>query len=308
MTTAFTIETVTWQTHQEILRALRTEVFIKEQGISARDEWDDRDDSATHFLAWDPSSSSYIGTARLLDTGKITRMAVLAPFRHRGVGTQLLTAALAKAGEMGHQKVLLDAQASAAPFYRKEGFIVEGNPFIDAGIDHLRMVKNLNQTALDENVHRFEHAHEATAWMQEFAQNARRNIHIFTHTLAPELYCASPLVDAISALARLSAASKVRVLVRDTRPLHGVDHDLVNLARRLPSHIDIKQLTEDIAKPNEGYFCVDESDLVFFNDENTTMGFARRGARAESKHSLDAFEHMWQKCSRHDPNLRLLSL
>ncbi len=160
----------------------------------------------------------------------------------------------------------------------------------------------------DEQLQRFEHGHEASQWMLTFAQNAKRSIHIFTNHLAAELYCTDALVKALSAFARANPVSQLRILVRDSRSLHGVDHAIVNLARRLPSHVSIRVLSEDIAEPHIGYFCVDESDLVFFNDEAAHVGFARVEARAEARHWLESFEHLWQKCSINDPNLRLLSI
>lgn len=158
------------------------------------------------------------------------------------------------------------------------------------------------------DVHRFDHRTEAEQWMLEFARRGSRNLDLFTHHLTPELYCADELVSAVSALARASASSKVRILVRDSKPLCGVDHGLVNLARRLPSHISIRTLIEDTAPANIAFFCIDEADLVFFNDEFSLQGFAREQARAESRHFLETFNHMWLNQSKTDANLRLLSI
>lgn len=134
------IRTVSWELAHEELRSIRHEVFVLEQSVPAEDEWDDYDPTAIHFLATDPSGHS-IGTARFLPSGKITRMAVRKPFRHRQVGSQLLTAVLNYASHEGFQRVYLDAQVTATPFYERFGFAREGEIFQDAGIDHVRMSK-----------------------------------------------------------------------------------------------------------------------------------------------------------------------
>ena len=161
---------------------------------------------------------------------------------------------------------------------------------------------------ISSDVHRFEQGAEAGRWMLEFARRGRRSLDIFTHFLSAELYGNDELVSAISAFARASAVSKVRILVRDSKPLQGVNHGLVNLTRRLPSHITIRTLSEDTAPANIAYFCIDEADLVFFNDELSWQGFAREQARAEARHFLEGFNHMWLNQSKADPNLRLLSI
>mgnify|MGYP001410885457 CR=1 FL=1 len=44
---------------------------------------------------------------------------------------------------LGQPEVLLHAQSSAAPFYLRAGYSVEGDPFEEAGIPHLAMRKRL---------------------------------------------------------------------------------------------------------------------------------------------------------------------
>ena len=66
-------------------------------------------------------------------------LAVLAGWRGRGVGSALLRALIAIAEERGMHEVVLNAQLQAMEFYRRHGFIAEGEPFLDAGIAHQRM-------------------------------------------------------------------------------------------------------------------------------------------------------------------------
>ncbi len=68
---------VDWSTHRDRLRAIRARVFIEEQGVPQDLEWDGLDESADHFIALNEAGVA-LGTARLLNTGQIGRMAVLA--------------------------------------------------------------------------------------------------------------------------------------------------------------------------------------------------------------------------------------
>ena len=50
---------------------------------------------------------------------------------------------MAAAKARGDASVLLHAQSSAAPFYLRAGYSVEGAPFEEAGIPHVAMRKAL---------------------------------------------------------------------------------------------------------------------------------------------------------------------
>jgi predicted GNAT family N-acyltransferase len=121
---------------------VRRQVFVVEQGIPEQLEWDGRDDACRHALAANALRQP-IGTGRLDSLGRIGRMAVLKSWRSRGVGSELLTALLVLARRQGFDEVVVHAQCSVAGFYRKAGFREQGEPFIEAGIEHRFMVKAL---------------------------------------------------------------------------------------------------------------------------------------------------------------------
>lgn len=118
-------------------RSVRAEVFVGEQGIPAVLKWDGFDSEAWHALALDPTGE-VVGTARLLPSGQIGRMAVLRAHRGRGAGGALLGALVALAERQG-LPVFLHAQRSAVGFYLRHGFEPVGKPFMEAGIEHQRM-------------------------------------------------------------------------------------------------------------------------------------------------------------------------
>ncbi len=129
------IDPVTWQEAGEPLSAIRRAVFINEQNVPEALEWDGRDDDALHLLA--TADGLPVGCCRMLPDGHIGRMAVLKPYRGRGIGAKLLTRLLADT--KAHKRVFLDAQVSAIGFYQRFGFSAHGPVFMDAGIPHRRM-------------------------------------------------------------------------------------------------------------------------------------------------------------------------
>lgn len=134
------VRPVDWESSREPLLAVRHAVFVDEQGVDASLEIDEWDAPSRHFLAEDESGSP-IGTSRLLPTGRVGRVAVLAAWRRRGVGRALMLAVIAAAREAGMDRLHLHAQVHSIPFYESLGFVAEGPVFDEAGIPHRDMVR-----------------------------------------------------------------------------------------------------------------------------------------------------------------------
>lgn len=146
MKTAPTITLGRWQTLHQAAQFIRTEVFVKEQGIAPEDEWDADDATALHAVLFDASGQA-LGNARLLQpsatVAKVGRMAVLKEVRGHGYGARLLLSLIRCARQRGHQEVRLSAQRSAIGFYAGHGFVEVGEPFDEVGIPHVEMVLSL---------------------------------------------------------------------------------------------------------------------------------------------------------------------
>ena len=130
-----------WRADREILKAIREEVFVREQSVPADMEWDEFDAQSRHVVAM--ANGVPVGTGRLLPDGHIGRMAVVREWRKKGVGNALLMALLDEARNRGMSRVLLNAQIQALPFYLRHGFHAEGEEFVEAGIRHRSMWRDL---------------------------------------------------------------------------------------------------------------------------------------------------------------------
>ena len=134
-----------WQEAVNLACSIRRAVFIEEQGVPESMELDEFDAAASHALAF--MGTQCIGTARLVKLGQmhcqIGRMAVLSNFRGQGLGGQLLSALIEHGKEQGVREYLIHAQILAIPFYERWGFIIQGEIYSEAGIEHRNMILHL---------------------------------------------------------------------------------------------------------------------------------------------------------------------
>lgn len=131
---------LSWAKDIQIIKDLRTEVFIKEQNIPEELEWDKDDESAQHFGVI--SNDILIAYARVLIKQKIHigRMAVRKKYRRLGMGSFLLSNIINQVDSWQYsKKIMLSAQEQAIPFYEKNLFQIRGNKYLDAGIIHYDM-------------------------------------------------------------------------------------------------------------------------------------------------------------------------
>lgn len=138
---AVTVRIADWVADRAALRSVREAVFVREQSVPLELEWDEFDAASRHVLAW--HGSEPVGTGRLLPDGHIGRMAVLRDWRGSGVGSALLVTLMDLARAAGMRTVALNAQTQAMPFYTHHGFAAEGEEFLEAGIPHRHMHRQL---------------------------------------------------------------------------------------------------------------------------------------------------------------------
>jgi predicted GNAT family N-acyltransferase len=123
---------------------LRVSVFVREQGVPIELEQDELDEVATHVVIIDSTGQS-LATGRLVITelgiGKIGRLAVAKSYRGQGLGKVVLHTIIAHAQTLGVRLLKLHAQRDAERFYLAFGFVVQGEPFMEAGIEHILMVR-----------------------------------------------------------------------------------------------------------------------------------------------------------------------
>lgn len=125
------------------LLQLRVDVFVVEQRAAYPDlDGRDLEERTRHYWLAD-REGTVLATLRLLeepDGGyRIGRVCTRADARGRGLGAQLMTAAMAEAAS---KHCVLDAQTPQIGFYERFGFVTAGAEYVDDdGIPHVPMAR-----------------------------------------------------------------------------------------------------------------------------------------------------------------------
>lgn len=124
--------------------AIRRKVFIEEQNVPEELELDayDRQEATKHVLMIDESKKAIF---RPYENGilKIERVAVLQTERGTGIGKLLMERIETEAKGAKYSKLKLSAQLHAQKFYEKLGYQAQGEIYLDAGIEHIDMMKDI---------------------------------------------------------------------------------------------------------------------------------------------------------------------
>ena len=132
----------------EILKA-RAAVFVKEQSIIYVDE-DDVDYVSLHCFFWEDEIVKAYLRAYPGDEGTIRIGRVLTIEHGRGMGTALMKRAVASVrGKYGCDRICMDAQMRAVPFYERLGFEVTSEPYLEEGIRHVDMELDLRDKEVE---------------------------------------------------------------------------------------------------------------------------------------------------------------
>jgi predicted GNAT family N-acyltransferase len=142
------IREVTSQRDLREVIAIRRTVFTEEQHLTDvvdRDPYDHGPGSVQVLARLDGEP---VGVGRLHVSrreGQIAWVAVLRPYRGKGVGWEIMDALLSAAGRLGASRVTLSAQTHATDFYRLLGFRTVGTTWIMGNIEHITMLRELDE-------------------------------------------------------------------------------------------------------------------------------------------------------------------
>lgn len=126
---------------------IRKEVFVKEQGVPLEDEFDEfdtLDGKCEHILVFHQEEAVGTGRLRVVEgQGKLERICILQPYRNLGLGKVIIQTLEEIAKELELNRVKLHGQTQAEGFYQKFGYQTTSDVFIEDGIPHILMTKDL---------------------------------------------------------------------------------------------------------------------------------------------------------------------
>ncbi|GAB3532816.1 GNAT family N-acetyltransferase [Pontibacter brevis] len=122
--------------------SIREKVFVVEQQVPADAEYDQYESEARHYLATYGGVPCGAARWRVTDKGvKLERFAVLPEYRNQNVGAKVLETVLQDVHREHPDKVIyLHAQLPAVNFYKRHGFVAEGDMFSECDIQHYKMI------------------------------------------------------------------------------------------------------------------------------------------------------------------------
>ncbi|MDI9245699.1 GNAT family N-acetyltransferase [Marinobacter sp. CHS3-4] len=317
------IRKYSWQLAPGSIKDIRQRVFVEEQNVPPELEWDSTDEIADHYLMVS-SDNTPIGVARVFSTldevAHIGRMAILPSYRGQGYGQRLLRHLMEEVGDQ-YGQLQLSAQEHAIPFYQQSGFHVCSDAYDDAGIPHFDMrcyAPALILEKADDHAAPMIADKDNASWlfdsersmirlMDSLAGQARQRIWLYDRFLEHDLYDRKPLRDMLSALARRHRLSEIRLLIHDDQPLVKRRHRLVELMRRLPSHMSLRLVNDDYPAEEQPFMLADRFGVLYRHDFYNPEGFANFADGGRVKMLEETFQRMWDS-ARNSIELRELPL
>lgn len=145
------------------------------------------------------------------------------------------------------------------------------------------------------------------AYALALCESASRYVCILSPQLDHAAFDHSDLADALSALARSSRQTQVRILLRDSRPVVTRGHRLLQLARRLPSTIKIHVLKEHPDWNGQTLVIRDRNGVLYRPEDGDNSAFYEPDSRASTQRHQELFDELW-RYSENEPELRSINL
>ncbi len=142
------IKKITTENDLQVALNIRKSVFIDEQQVPESEEFDQFDtlqEHCQHVLVYHENEPVGTGRVRIVDgTGKLERICILKPYRQYGLGKVIIRELEKIMQEKGITKIKLHGQTQAEGFYKKLGFQTASDEFMEDGILHVLMIKELS--------------------------------------------------------------------------------------------------------------------------------------------------------------------
>lgn len=285
----FRVEAIDYATGVDDLRAVREPVFVHEQQVPIELEWDALDPLCVHVIARDDAGTP-IGTGRLTPERKVGRMAVLPAWRGRGVGDALLLALIDAAAQRCWPELRLHSQVSALGFYVKHGFVPYGARFMEAGIEHQSMRRQIGgPTAIDTR-------EAAVAITTAIVAAARRELCIYSRSLDPGLLDAPEVLEALRRLGTRRQRVDIRVLLQDAATPQHAHAPMIGLGQRLSSVFGFREVVDPADRGYASAFIANDCGGYYWRTlGNRFDGEAALDFGGRARQLADGFMPVWER-------------
>jgi hypothetical protein len=125
------------------------------------------------------------------------------------------------------------------------------------------------------------------------AASAQRVLTIQTHDLETSVYEFAPFLEAVKRLVLARRFAKVRVLLLQPTRVMFHRHAFVALARKLTSHIEIRQATSEFRNAPDTYMVADGHATLYRLQATRWEGICDLQDRAVARAHLERFDVAW---------------
>ena len=143
--------------------------------------------------------------------------------------------------------------------------------------------------------------------LELLSAQARQELLIHSRELDARLLDRRPFLEAVERLCRAHREARVRILVRDPQAAVRRGHRLLELGRRLSSHIEFRQPQAEHRQYNEAFLVADGCGYLHRPFADRFEGSANFNDPVQARRLADYFTEVWEHAQPH-PELRRLYL
>lgn len=138
----------------------------------------------------------------------------------------------------------------------------------------------------------------------KLVEESSREVLLLSKELDPLLYHGELFSNRLLGFVRNDHRCRVKILVKNIRPLVEKGHRLLTLAQRLPSKIEIHKLLIEPQNDAITFMMGDRRILLYQHEDQMYNGFVNYNGAPESKSFAEEFTYLWEQHSELDSSLR----
>lgn len=131
--------------------------------------------------------------------------------------------------------------------------------------------------------------------LSSLARQAHHSVKIFSQELDHDLYDNSAFIETLSDTARRCKNLPIRILLKDPSKAAHLGHRLVELQRRLPSFIEMRNFPIDVGDDNEEFVLFDNIALLKRYTHGYMRGYCEYRAIPDAGKKARYFDLAWDQ-------------
>ncbi|GAA5317154.1 MAG: hypothetical protein AseanaTS_23580 [Candidatus Pelagadaptatus aseana] len=140
-------------------------------------------------------------------------------------------------------------------------------------------------------------------YLQLITGKSVKELDLLFDQLDLNLFNDPAFIDNLSHMVRQHPKARVRILLKNTRNITSQRCLLLDIAKRLPSKINIRRATHPPQDNAINYVIADRDSLLLRHDRDSYQGFFNSSARPEAQNLLEEFNTLWERQSTDIPDL-----